>query len=66
MFSSTLPLTSALGGGVWLTRLPGCFTSEYDPVPIVQEGLSGRVLKISPPPAFGSRTVQPVARRYTD
>ena len=27
---------------------------------------SGRVRKISPPPAFDPRTVQPVASRYTD
>jgi len=27
---------------------------------------SGRVRKISPPPGFDSRTVQPVASRYTD
>jgi hypothetical protein len=30
------------------------------------EGRSGRVLKISPPPGFDPRTVQPVASRYTD
>ena len=30
------------------------------------QGPSGRVLKISPPPAFNSRTVQAVASRYTD
>jgi hypothetical protein len=29
-------------------------------------GRSGRVLKISPPPGFDPRTVQPVASRYTD
>jgi hypothetical protein len=28
--------------------------------------LSGRVRKISPPPGFDPRTVQPVASRYTD
>ena len=27
---------------------------------------SGQVRKISPPPGFDSRTVQPVASRYTD
>ena len=27
---------------------------------------SGRVRKISPPPGFDPRTVQPVASRYTD
>ena len=30
------------------------------------QGRSGRVWKISPPPGFDPRTVQPVASRYTD
>ena len=30
------------------------------------QGRSGRVRKISPPPGFDHRTVQPVASRYTD
>jgi hypothetical protein len=30
------------------------------------QGRSGRVWKISPPPGFVPRTVQPVASRYTD
>ena len=30
------------------------------------QGRSGRVRKISPPPAFDPRTVQSVASRYTD
>ena len=30
------------------------------------QGRSGQVRKISPPPGFYPRTVQPVARRYTD
>ena len=30
------------------------------------QGRSGQVRKISPPPGFDSRTVQPVASRYTD
>jgi hypothetical protein len=30
------------------------------------QGRSGRVRKIPPPPGFDSRTVQPVASRYTD
>jgi hypothetical protein len=30
------------------------------------QGRSGQVLKISPPPGFDPRTVQPVASRYTD
>jgi hypothetical protein len=30
------------------------------------QGRSGQVWKISPPPGFDPRTVQPVGRRYTD
>jgi hypothetical protein len=30
------------------------------------QGRSGQVRKISPPPGFDPRTVQPVANRYTD
>jgi hypothetical protein len=30
------------------------------------DGMSGRVQKISPPPGFDPRAVQPVASRYTD
>jgi hypothetical protein len=51
---------------------PGRFTPWKDPVPIIQEagwgpqGRSGQVRKISPPPGFDPRTVQPVASRYTD
>jgi hypothetical protein len=30
------------------------------------QGQSGQVRKISPPPGFDPRTVQPVASRYTD
>jgi hypothetical protein len=30
------------------------------------QGRSGRVRKISPPPGFDPRTVQPVMSRYTD
>ena len=37
MYSSTLPSTSALVGGGWLTPRPGRFTAGKDPVPIVQE-----------------------------
>ena len=68
MCSSTLPSTSALDGGGWSTPRPGRFTPGKDPVPIVggPQGRSGRVRKISPPPGFDPRTVQPVASRYTD
>jgi len=47
------------------------FTPGKDPVPIVQDagwaqGQYEQVRKISPPPGFDLRTVQPVASRYTD
>ena len=37
MYSSTLPSTSALNWGGWLTPLPERFTPGKDPVSIVQE-----------------------------
>ena len=40
------------------------FTPGKDSVPNVQEA-AGQVRKISPPPGFDPRTVQPVASRYT-
>ena len=48
---------------------PDRFTPGNDLVPIVLGGLqdrSKRVRKISSPPGFDPRTVQPVANRYTD
>jgi hypothetical protein len=53
-----------------VSATPRPFTPGKDLVPIVQEagcapGRSGRVQIISPPPGFDSRTVQPVASRYT-
>ena len=35
MYSSTLPLTSAIEGGGWSTPLPGHFNPGKDPVPTV-------------------------------
>jgi len=58
--------------GWWSKPRPGPFT----PVKVTQfplyrrlggpQGRSERVRKISPPPGFDPRTVQPVASRYTD
>jgi hypothetical protein len=50
---------------------PGRFTPWKDPVPLYRrvggpQSLSGQVRKISPPPGFDPRTVQPVANRYSD
>jgi hypothetical protein len=64
-------VTSALVEDGWSASRPGSFTPGKDLVPIVQEagwapGWSGRVRKISLPPGFDPRTVQPMASRYTD
>ena len=61
MYSSNLSLTSSR---------PGRFTSGKEPVPSYKrlgglQGRSERVRKVSPPPGFDSRTVLPVACRYT-
>ena len=56
----------------WVAKAtPRLFHPWENLVPIVQEagwaqGRSGRVRKISPPPGFDPRIVQPVASRYTD
>jgi len=58
------------GWGVSVTPRP-LFTLGKSRYPLYRRlggphGRSGQVLKISPPPAFDPRTVQPVASRYTD
>ena len=66
-----LPIRKPALGGGWSTPLSGRFTPRKDPVLIIGEvgWTSVPVLmgqKISPPLGFDSRTVQPVASRYTD
>jgi len=58
-------------GMPWSTPLPGTYTSGKDTLPIDmrldgRQGRSGWKRKISPPPGFDPRTVQPVASSYTD
>jgi hypothetical protein len=70
-YSCTLSLTSALDWDVWSTPRPGRFTPVKETrYPLYRlgepQGRSGRVRKISPPPGFDPRTVQPIASRYTD
>jgi hypothetical protein len=71
-YSSTLSLTSALDEGGCSSPRPGRFTpGKQTRYPLYRglggpQGRSGRVLKISPPPGFDPRTVQPVASHYTD
>ena len=71
-YSSTLFQTSALEGGEGSASRPG---STLPPgktrYPLYMrlgghQGRSGLVRKISPPPGFDPRTVQPVGSRYTD
>jgi len=66
-YSCTLSLTSALDGGGCSTPRPGRFTPWKETrYPLYRrlggpQGRTGRAQKISPPPVFNPRTVQPVA-----
>ena len=72
-YSSTLPSTSALDGGVCGQRhAPAALPPGKTRYPVHRrlggpQGRSGPVRKISPPPSpgFDPRTVQPIASRYT-
>ena len=72
MYTSTLSLTSALDGGGWSTPRPGRFTPGKHPGIQCIEGWVGPRAgldggeKSRLQPGFDPRTVQPVARRYTD
>jgi hypothetical protein len=72
MYICTLSLTSALDGGGWSTPRPGHFAPGKETRYLLHrrlggpQGRSGRVRKILPPTGIRSRTVQPVANRYTD
>jgi hypothetical protein len=72
MYSSTLFLTSALEGGEGSASRPGrTLPPGKTQYPLYRrlggpQGRSGQVRKISPPPGFDPRTVQPVGSRYTD
>jgi hypothetical protein len=63
--------TSALEEDWWSAPRPGRFTPIKTRYPLYRrlgglQGRSGRVRKISPPPGFDPRTVQPVVSHYTD
>jgi len=71
MYSSTLFLTSAQDGVGGQRHAPAALTPGKTRYLLCRrlgwpQGRSGRVQEISPPPGFDLRTVQPVARRYTD
>ena len=66
MYRSTLP--SASGGQ---SHTPAAINAGKPRYPLYKrlggpQGQTGRVRKISPPPEFDPRTVQPLASRYTD
>jgi hypothetical protein len=70
-YSSTLFLTSALEGGEGSASRPGrTLPPGKTRYPLYRwlggpQGRSGQVRKISPPPGFDSRTVQPVGSSTT-
>ena len=69
--NSTLPPTSALDRRVVKNTLWPLYPGKENRYPLRRrldepQGRSGRVPKISPPPGFDPRTVQPVASRHTD
>jgi hypothetical protein len=68
-YSYTLSLTSALDVVGSQRQAPAALPPVKTPHPLNKrlvgpQGRSGQVQKISPPPAFGSRTIQPVAIRH--
>jgi hypothetical protein len=69
--SHILSLTSALDGVGGQRQAPAALPPRMAQYPLYRglggpQGRSGQVRKISPPPRFDPRTVQPVASRYTD
>jgi hypothetical protein len=69
--SCTLSLTSALDRVGGQRHAPAALLPRKTRYPFYRmlgglQSRSGRFLKISPPPGFDLRTVQPVASRYTD
>jgi hypothetical protein len=71
MYSCTLYLTWVVDGVGGKRHAPAALPPEKTRYPLYRrlggpQGRSGRVRKISPPPGFDPRTVQPVACSYTD
>ena len=70
-YSSTLSVTSALDGVGDQRQTPAALPPGKTRYPLYgrlggPQGRSGQVRKISHPPVFDPRTVQPVASRYSD
>ena len=71
MYGSTPPSTSTLDGVGGQRHAQAVLPPGKKRYPLYRrlgrpQGRSGRVRKISPPPGFDPRTLQPVASRYTD
>jgi len=71
MFSSTLSITAAIDGVGGQRHAPAALPPGKTRYPLYRrlggpQGRSGQVRKISPPPGFDHRTIQPVASRYTN
>jgi len=71
MYNTTLYLTSALDGVGRQRHAPAALHPEKIWYQLYKRlgkphGQSVRVRKISPPPRFDPRTVQPIAFRHTD
>jgi len=71
MYSSTNSLTSVLGGVGGQGHVPAALPPGKTRYPLYRslsgpQARPGRVRKVSSPSGFDSRTVQPVASRYTD
>ena len=70
MYSCSLYLTLALDGVGGKRHAPATLPPGKTRYPLYRrlggpQSRSGQVRKISPPPGFDPRTVQPVASRYT-
>jgi hypothetical protein len=70
-YSSTLSLTSAIDEVDGQRHAPAALPPRKTRYPLYKrlggpQSWYGQVQKISPPPRFDPRTVQPVAIRYTD
>jgi len=70
MYNHTLSLTSAQDGVGGQRHAPAALPPGKTRYPLYRklggpQGRSGRVRKISPPPGFDPRNVQPVASHYT-
>ena len=71
MYSFTLFLTSALEGGEGQRHAPVDLPPGKTRYPLYRrlggpQGRSEQVWKLSPPPGFDPRNVQPAGSRYTD